>query len=96
MATIGHCFIWATVLVRFCEASLIFFASLDLLALVQVLGEEAQSSRLLLCEATRKALDFSGNPPIYPVQFNAANAASCRQVLLKSFELLGFTPLDKI
>lgn len=37
----------------------------------KVLGEEAQSSRLLLCEATRK-------------------------VLLKSFELLGFTPLDKI
>ena len=26
-------------------------------AFLQVLGEEAQSSRLLLCEATRKALD---------------------------------------
>eukprot|EP00439_Symbiodinium_sp_Y106_P007250 s8307_g1.t1 len=37
----------------------------------KVLGEAAQSSRLLLCEATRK-------------------------VLLKSFQLLGFTPLDRI
>jgi len=37
----------------------------------KVLGEDAQSSRLLLCEA-------------------------CRKVLLKSFQLLGFTPLDKI
>ncbi|CAJ1371983.1 unnamed protein product [Effrenium voratum] len=37
----------------------------------KVIGDEEQSSRLLLCEATRK-------------------------VLLKSFQLLGFTPLDKI
>jgi arginyl-tRNA synthetase len=36
-----------------------------------VLGEKEQTSRLLLCEATRK-------------------------VLLKSFELLGFTPLERI
>lgn len=54
------------------------FASLCL----EVLGEEAQSSRLLLCEATRKA-ESSGD-------------ASHAQVLLKSFDLLGFTPLDKI
>eukprot|EP00931_Biecheleriopsis_adriatica_P004295 TRINITY_DN105991_c0_g1_i1.p1 TRINITY_DN105991_c0_g1~~TRINITY_DN105991_c0_g1_i1.p1 ORF type:complete len:586 (+),score=152.21 TRINITY_DN105991_c0_g1_i1:70-1827(+) len=37
----------------------------------KVIGEKEQSSRLLLCEATRK-------------------------ILLKSFSLLGFTPLDKI
>jgi len=37
----------------------------------KVLGEKEQSSRLLLCEATRK-------------------------VLLQSFQLLGFTPLEKI
>lgn len=37
----------------------------------KVLGEKEQSSRLLLCEATRK-------------------------VLLKSFQLLGFTPLEQI
>lgn len=88
-------------------------------AFLQVLGEKAQSSRLLLCEATRKALDclelfhhahmVKSGLNCKSTQLPELSSLWCnrfvlflgfahwrRKVLLKSFELLGFTPLDKI